>query len=135
MNFNFRIENLRHSACHHADDTYIQAVSSHTRYGMRMAIHRHTGITGKLRDRGRFFITTGARDFLALLLGKSSIARYKECNPEIFWARAGGAAMRWCAGVIRRQQQSRTEEMEEMMGRTFIAPGVKDIVRKMKKLV
>lgn len=133
MNFNFRVENLRHSARHHAEATRISVYTScklaHALWN-EDGYSPDTGITGKLRDRGRFFITTGAHDSVALLLGKSSTLRYKECNPEILWIRTGGVAMRWCVGVIRRQQQSRTEETEEIMERTFIAPNVKDIIRK-----
>lgn len=101
------------------------------RYGTRTAIHRIAGVTGKLRDRGRFFITAGARGSLALLLGESSAA-YKECNPEILWAPGGWGSR---DEMVRRSYQtpatqSRTEETEEIMGRTFIAPGVKDVVRR-----
>lgn len=47
-----------------------------------------TGIAGKLRDRGRFFIT----DARAQLLGISPSHRwYKECNPDILWIPMEGA--------------------------------------------
>lgn len=109
VNFNFCVENLRlHSARHHTDDTYISVYTSCCKLAHALwneaGYSPDTGITGKLRDRGRFFITTGARDSLALLLGKFSMARYKECNLEILWVQTGAATMRWCVGVIRPNQ-------------------------------
>lgn len=93
-----------------------------------------TGIAGKLRDRGRFFITTDtrARSFLALVLRIAGIrsATLKSC--EFPWEEP---AMRWRARLIRHRQQSRTKETKEIMKQTFIVTGARDILRKTKKLV
>lgn len=93
-----------------------------------------TGIAGKLRDRGRFFITTDARarSFLALVLRVAGIrsATLKSCESY-----GEKPAMRWRARLIRHRQQSRTKETKEIMKQTFIVTGVRDILRKTKKLV
>lgn len=91
-----------------------------------------TGVTGKLRDRGRFFITTGA---LPWHYYSASPPRYKECNPEILWTRRWECLeSRWdgCAGVIRRRQQSRNGGNNR--ADVYCTRCVKDVVRETKRM-
>lgn len=70
-----------------------------------------TGIAGKLRDRGRFFITTDARarSFLALVLHIAGIRSATLISCESPWEEP---AMRWRARLIRHRQQSRSKKNE-----------------------
>lgn len=64
-NFNFREENLRHSVHHQVDSAYIYVYKLRARTRVmewgRLFTRYRRDVARKLQDRGRFFITTGAR--------------------------------------------------------------------------